>query len=216
VQGQRATLTWTASAGSSCTASGGWSGAQAASGSGEVTPTATGTAAYTLTCAGSGTYAGNTVQTANVTVSAASAYTPTLLVAHQAGSGAQTVDANLVNGWGIAFGTTSPVWVSNQATGTSTLYNGNGKAQPVAAPRVVGFDPGFLPTGIVFNGSTGFTVTEAGRTAAASFIFSGEGGKIAGWSSTGNATPALTTYTDTGGAVYKGLAIASTGGAPFL
>lgn len=216
VQGQSATLSWTASAGSTCTASGGWSGAQAVSGNSEVTPTATGAAVYTLTCTGSGAYAGSAAQTANLTVTAASAYTPTLLVANQAGSGAQTTDPNLVNGWGIAFGTTSPVWVSNQGTGTSTLYNGNGKAQPVAAPRVVGFDPGFLPTGIIFNGSTGFTVTAAGRTAAASFIFSGEGGKIAGWSSTVNAALALTTYTDTGGAVYKGLAIATTGGASFL
>jgi len=216
VQGQSASLTWTASAGSTCTASGGWSGAQAISGTSDVTPTAAGTAGYTLTCAGSGAYAGSTVQTANVTVTAASAYTPTLLVSNAAGNGAQTVDANLVNGWGVAFGTTSPVWVSNQATGTSTLYNGNGKAQPVAAPRVVGFDPGFLPTGIVFNGGTGFTVTSAGRTAAAAFIFSGEGGKIAGWAASVNGTLALTTYTDASGAVYKGLAIGSTGGASYL
>jgi uncharacterized protein (TIGR03118 family) len=54
------------------------------------------------------------------------------------------------------------------------------------------------------------------QTAAAPFIFSGEGGKIAGWSATVDAAKALTTYTDTAGAVYKGLAIAASGGASFL
>lgn len=216
VEGQSTTLTWTASAGSTCTASGGWTGAQAVSGTVEVTPAAVGAATYTLNCAGSGAYAGNTVQTANVTVTAASVYTHTLLVSNAAGNGAQSVDAKLVNGWGVAFGTTSPVWVTNQASGTSTLYNGNGKAQPVSAPRVVGFDPGFLPTGIVFNGSTGFAVSSGGLTAAAAFIFSGEGGKIAGWAASVNGSLAITTYTDSAGAVYKGLAIASTGGASFL
>lgn len=106
--------------------------------------------------------------------------------------------------------------MANQASGTSTLYNGNGKAQPVAAPRVVGFDPGFSPTGVVFNGSTGFVVSANGQTAAAAFIFSGEGGRIAGWSAAVDPAKALTTYTDAGAAVYKGLAIAASGGTSYL
>lgn len=216
VQGQSATLTWAASDNSSCTASGDWSGAQGVSGTAAVTPGAVGTQTYTLSCAGSGAYAGSTMQSASLTITAPSAYTHTLLVANQASAGAQTVDANLVNGWGVAFGATSPVWVSNQATGTSTLYNGNGKVQPVATPRVVGFDAAFAPTGIVFNGTTGFVVSANGKSAAAPFIFSGEGGKIAGWSAAVDAAKALTTYTDTAGAVYKGLAIAASGGASFL
>ena len=46
-------------------------------------------------------------------------------------------DTHLVNGWGITRSATSPFWVANNGTGTSTLYNGNGVAQPAAAPLVV-------------------------------------------------------------------------------
>src|SRR5438477_8376441 len=50
--GQSAKLTWTASAGTTCTASNGWTGAQQTSGSLDVTPTATGNVIYTLDCSG--------------------------------------------------------------------------------------------------------------------------------------------------------------------
>src|SRR5262245_43754398 len=35
-------------------------------------------------------------------------------------------DANLVNGWGIVSGPTTPWWVVNNGTDTSTLYNAAG------------------------------------------------------------------------------------------
>ena len=38
-------------------------------------------------------------------------------------------DPNLVNAWGIAFNPTGVVWVNNQGTGKSTLYDGNGVPQ---------------------------------------------------------------------------------------
>lgn len=214
-QGQSATLTWSASDGTTCTASGGWSGTQATSGTQSVTPSSSGSVTYSLACSG-GSYSGSTTQSATLTVAAASAFSNTALVANAAGSSAQTVDAKLVNGWGIAFGTTSPVWVANRGTDTSTLYNGNGKAQPVASPRVVSLDNGFGATGVVFNSSTDFVVSAAGKSAAAAFIFSGEGGRIAGWSATVDGAKAITTYSATDGAVYKGLAIANNGTANFL
>ena len=34
------------------------------------------------------------------------------------------VDPNLINPWGISRGPTTPWWVSNQGSGTSTLHNG--------------------------------------------------------------------------------------------
>ena len=67
--GSSATLSWTAINSSSCTASGGWSGSQAAGGTQSVTPSATGTATYTLTCTGSN---GSVSSSATLTVSAAS------------------------------------------------------------------------------------------------------------------------------------------------
>ena len=46
-----------------CTASGGWTGSQAATGTLDVTPTTTGAIAYTLTCSGAG-YTGTATQSA--------------------------------------------------------------------------------------------------------------------------------------------------------
>jgi uncharacterized protein (TIGR03118 family) len=221
VLGQSATLTWSSSSGSTCTANGGWSGAEAATGTLAVTPGAVGTVAYTLTCAGGGAYGGNTAGTATLTVSAPSAFSNTALAVDIAG-GAKTTDANLVNPWGVAFSPTSFAWVANNHTETSTLYDGNGRAQPAAAPLVVSLPSSaaavsFDPTGIVFNGSTtDFVVTANAVSGSAAFIFAGEGGMIAGWAPSVDRGHAITTYTDTGGAVYKGLAIAKNGAGNFL
>src|SRR5258708_21110123 len=48
-------------------------------------------------------------------------YTRTDLVTNS-GAGATVEDANLVNGWGLVSTMTSPYWVSDNATGLSTLY----------------------------------------------------------------------------------------------
>jgi uncharacterized protein (TIGR03118 family) len=220
VLGGSATLTWSSSAGTTCTASGAWTGAKATSGTESVAPAATGTQTYTLNCSG-GTYSGSSSASTTLTVAAPSAFSATSLIADTAGTGALSVDPNLVNAWGIAFGPTSPAWVANNHTESSTLYDGNGKAQPAAAPLVVALPDSpagvsFDPTGIVFNGSTDFVVSAAGKTGPARFIFDGEGGMIAGWSSSVDATHAVTMYTDAGGAVYKGLAIASNGSGNFI
>ena len=68
-----------------------------------------------------------------------SAYEEAKLVADDASLGATTVDANLVNAWGLAFNSSGSVlWVSNNGTGTSTLYNsttGAKNALVVAIPK---------------------------------------------------------------------------------
>ena len=218
--GQSTTLTWTSNAGTSCTASGAWSGAKAGSGNESVTPNASGSATYTLTCMG-GTYSRDGTASVTVNVTAASAFSATALVADTVGTAAITTDASIANAWGLALGPTSPLWVANNHTNTSTVYDGNGKAQPLAAPLVVqlpqpaaGVD--FEPTGIVFNGTTDFVITAAGKSGPARFIFDGEGGAIAGWSSTVDAGHAVIVYTATDGALYTGLAIGSNGTANFL
>ena len=65
--GQSATLTWTSTRATSCTASGAWSGTQALSGSATVTPNAAGANTYTLTCTGPG---GSVDASATVTANA--------------------------------------------------------------------------------------------------------------------------------------------------
>ena len=219
-QGQSATLTWSATSGTACTASGAWSGPQSATGSMTVTPTAAGSSVYTLTCSSSA-YA-SASGSATLTVSAATPFTLTKLVADQGAATAANVDPNLVNPWGLVIPTGLPAWTANNHTQTSTLYDGNGKAQPHASPLVVTFSQSgagvdFDPTGIVFNGvATDFTVTRGTISGSAKFIFDGEGGMIAGWSPSVNATAAINVYTDAGGAVYKGLAISQNGGHAFL
>ena len=54
IAGNTATLTWTSTNATSCTASGAWSGALPISGSQSVTPLVAGNAVYTLTCSGIG------------------------------------------------------------------------------------------------------------------------------------------------------------------
>jgi hypothetical protein len=68
VLGKTATLTWSSTNASSCTAGGAWSGTQATSGTATVTPSAAGSLSYTLACTGAG---GSANGTAALTVTAA-------------------------------------------------------------------------------------------------------------------------------------------------
>jgi uncharacterized protein (TIGR03118 family) len=223
IAGRAATLMWSATSGTSCMASGAWSGAQSTSGTLTVMPTTAGSEMFTLTCS-SGVYSMNSAS-ATLTVTAASTATVTELVSNVAGGTATHVDTNLVNPWGVsipAAPSTAPAWVSNNGSQTSTLYDGNGVPQPVATPLIVNLAASaggtvFDPTGIVANSSTtDFVVTAAGKSGSSAFIFDGTGGMIAGWSPSVDVTHAVTMYTDAGGAVYKGLAIAANNGALFL
>jgi uncharacterized protein (TIGR03118 family) len=138
---------------------------------------------------------------------------------------ADLTDPSLVNPWGLVASTTSPFWVSNNGTATSTLYNGNtGAKVPLTnLPCQCVIVPG-APTGVVFNGTpfstgTGFVVTSGGASAPARFIFASEDGSISGWNPV-VPTPVpppppvssqgLIAVPPSDGAVYKGLAIAST------
>ena len=211
--GQSATVTWSSNAGT-CTASGAWSGTQTATGTQAVTPTAAGSEMFTLACS-SGAYSSSSAS-ATLTVNAASAFSLTSLVADTAGGTAATVDPNLVNAWGLSIAAapaTNPAWIANNGTQTSTLYNGNGNIVPL----VVNLPAAFNPTGIIFNTSaTDFMVTVGATSGSAKFIFAGEAGMIAGWAPNVDLTHAVTAFTDAGGAVYKGLAVAANAGHWFL
>jgi len=217
--GQSATLNWSSSSGTSCTASGGWTGSRPASGTENATPTESGTVTFTLTCSGDA-YTGSASGSATLTVNAASAFSKTSLVGDAEGGVATTTDPNLVNPWGVAFGPTSAVWVANNHSDTATLYDGNGRAAPNGNRLIVQFPAGeggaaFGPTGIVFNAGPDFVVN-LGVSGSAIFIFAGEGGMIAGWTPIVDVDQVITMYAASDGAVYKGLAIASDGGSSFL
>ena len=179
--GQNATITWSSNSGTTCMASGAWSGSKSASGTATVTPTAAGTLNYMLSCSG-GAYSASTTQTATLTVDAVTAFSQTDLVSNGTVTAA-TTDANLINPWGLALSPTGPMWVANNGTQTSTLYDGTGIKQSL----VVAIPPPSAgpadPTGMVFNSSSDFAISKnGGPSSPALFIFSGEGGAISGWS----------------------------------
>src|SRR6184192_4390247 len=119
---------------------------------------------------------------------------------------ADLVDAALVNAWGLVASATSPWWVADNGTDSSTLYNGSTGAKLSLRVSVPG-----APTGVVFNGGTGFVVMSGSASGAARFIFATEEGTILGWSPSVAPTQAVVAVDNSaGGAVYKGLAIAST------
>jgi uncharacterized protein (TIGR03118 family) len=135
----------------------------------------------------------------------------TSLVADTAAAGAAHTDANLVNAWGIAFNPAGFVWVTDNGTSKSTLYDGNGVPQTL----VVNTQPG--PTGIIYNGTQDFKITQNGVTAASPFVFVGESGIISAWSPTVNRTATVTVFDgSSANKVYKGLANASYLGLNYL
>jgi uncharacterized protein (TIGR03118 family) len=216
--GQSATLTWSATNAGTCTAAGAWSGSQPTSGTMSVTPTSEGTASYMLTCGSPANRdypAGASTGQMSAALKVSSVYTVTALVSNMAGI-ALHQDANLLNPWGIVAGPATPFWVANNHSNTSTIYDGAGSARPL----VVTLPPNGAsvtvdPTGIVFNGTQDFKIGGSPGL----FIFSGEGGLLAAWNPAAG-TAAVVTYPapsgDSGGAIYKGLAIAAVGTANYL
>src|SRR6202453_225214 len=127
-------------------------------------------------------------------------------------------DPNLLNPWGLVHGPTTPWWISNNAGGTSTLYNNSGlnpanpsgqTPPPVLVPvTIVALNaPGGMPgngvkipnapsqpapgspTTVMFNGSTTDFLVASGKPAA--FLFVTEDGTLQGWNSSVNATTAV-------------------------
>ena len=118
---------------------------------------------------------------------------------------AEITDPSLVNPWGLAFSSASPAWVSDNGTDVSTLYRGATNANPDLSivPLVVTISEG-APTGVVFNGGTGFPVGGS----PAFFLFSSEAGAITAWNPSSGTSAQL--ITNVPGAIFKGLAIADT------
>ena len=146
-----------------------------------------------------------------LTAAERNSYTVTPLVSDQPGVAPNT-DSHLKNAWGLTSSATSPWWVSNNATDTSTLYRGSdGTPFPQPTPLVVNVAGG--PTGAVFNPTTGFILPVGGTKAL--FIFDNEDGQILAWNGA-QGTTAVVMHTSPDGGIYKGLAIADTADGPRL
>jgi uncharacterized protein (TIGR03118 family) len=129
----------------------------------------------------------------------ADSFSQTNLVSDISGMAANT-DTNLKDPWGMSFSATSPIWVSDRATGVATVYKG---ITGTPLPLIVTVPPGTAtgPTGQVFAGPTTSFVL-SGKPA--SFIFDTLGGTVDAWN---GGTTAMIVAT-TPGARYEGLAMA--------
>jgi uncharacterized protein (TIGR03118 family) len=133
----------------------------------------------------------------------------------------QLSDPSLVNPWGMAFSSTGPFWISDQITGVSTLYsvqNGTVTKVPLTVtippPSGGGKLPLTGPTGIVFNNTTSFTITNASGTAPASFIFATLDGTIAAWNRGSGTTAQIMTQVP--GEEFTGLTMGQVGSTSYL
>jgi len=131
---------------------------------------------------------------------------------------ATNTDPNLVNPWGMAPNSSgSVIWVSDNGTGVSTLYDQSGNAQPlvVTIPAKDKNKTG-TPTGIVRNDTTFFKVTKNGISKPAKFIFVSEDGTISGWNPNLDLNNAIVAVKAKGDTVYKGVTMGMANGHNFL
>src|SRR5580693_501748 len=144
-------------------------------------------------------------------------YKQTNLVSDTQGM-APVLDHNLVNPWGICLIPGDPFWIADNAslTGVTSLYNTAGAVQGAfkIAPPTGSSNPA-TPTGCVGNSAGGFSLGGSSSL----FIFDTEDGTISGW--TGGTSSMLavdnsTKPTAATGAVYKGLALVTSGTGTFL
>jgi uncharacterized protein (TIGR03118 family) len=140
----------------------------------------------------------------------AQSYTSTRLVSDLTGKAPHT-DPLLKNPWGLAYAPGGAFWISDEASGWSTLYDGSGNPQSlqVIVPSSSGVGHG-KPTGIVYNGSTEFKIMNWTSV----FLFATLDGTISGWSAF-EPTTALIGARQTG-AKYTGLAITNHTSGNFL
>src|SRR6202051_2603047 len=144
-----------------------------------------------------------TLGSASVLCAQQTGYSQTNLVSNTAGA-ATTTDSQLLNPWGISILPGQDFWIANNNSGTSTLYDPQGKknALVVTIPGATknpngNCSPG-CPTGTVANGNGSYF-------GGGSFIFDTEDGIIANW--TGASTAVVAFDNSASGAVYKGLAL---------
>jgi uncharacterized protein (TIGR03118 family) len=112
-----------------------------------------------------------------------SGYQQINLVGYQPGMAAQT-DPNL-NGWGMDFAPGGPFCVADNIPGVATFYDRSGQVLPqvITIPAAPSHPLGLVgrPTGVVYNPTSDFVISEDGRSAPAEFLFDSRDGTISGW-----------------------------------
>lgn len=122
--------------------------------------------------------------------SAVAQYVQSNLVADRAGLNAPNTDPNLINAWGLTRCRIPGIdegglfCVADAFAGVVTVYTHSGKKVPVTInvpPASVPLAPFGVPTGIVFNTTRNFVISENGKSAPAVLLIAGLDGTISGW-----------------------------------
>jgi uncharacterized protein (TIGR03118 family) len=135
------------------------------------------------------------------------------LVANNGNYGAAHIDPLQINAWGLAWAPSGIAWVNSQGGHVSALYNGEGIAPraPVNIPSPAGPATG-NPTGIVFNGSADFVISNG---QAARFLFVNLDGVLSGWNGAAGDN-AILIKDNSATSVYTGMAIGVSNGANYI
>jgi uncharacterized protein (TIGR03118 family) len=148
----------------------------------------------------------------------ASAYQQINLVGYKAGL-APSTEPNL-NGWGMASLPNGDFVVANAfTTGVATFYTASGHVLPqtitipgsATGSAALGLGSGGHPTGVVYNPTENFVISEDGRSAPALLIFDSIDGTISGWNPAVDPTHAILikdTFAAGTPAVFTSLAMA--------
>ena len=112
-----------------------------------------------------------------------SGYQQINLVGYQPGMAPHT-DPNL-NGWGMDFAPGGPFCVADTTPGVATFYDASGQVLPqvvtIPAAPSQPLGPVGRPTGVVYNPTSDFVISENGKSAPAEFLFDARDGTISGW-----------------------------------
>jgi uncharacterized protein (TIGR03118 family) len=119
---------------------------------------------------------------------------------------APVVDPDLKNAWGIAFNPAGPAWISDNATGVTTVYGVTANSASKIGLTVTLPGDGSV-TGQVYNSTTAFNSDV--------FLFVNEDGTISGWRGS-LGTAAETLQIASANNVYKGSALATIGANTYL
>lgn len=132
--------------------------------------------------------------------SAGAQYVQSNLVADRAGLNAANTDPNLINAWGLTRCRIPGIdegglfCVADAFAGVVTVYTHSGKKIPVTInvpPASVPLAPFGVPTGIVFNTTRDFVISENGKSAPAVLLIAGLDGTISGWNPSVDAANAI-------------------------
>ena len=101
-------------------------------------------------------------------------FVQTNLVSDTTSYGAATIDASLLNAWGLAVNPSAPIiWISANHSGSSDVYDPTGKTLfgPVDIISMK-MNHGGSPSGVAFNPTNDFTIP--GESAPDKFVFVNE------------------------------------------